>query len=86
MQLFNQFKVNTKPIKEKTKTLLQQSAFLKDTAITDNDDFFEKKIPRNDEIFCLNSCLLTIHPSTKSILTLKKKFYNCKLIMEYFHL
>ena len=31
------------PIKKNTRTLFQQSAFLNDTGITDNDDRFEKK-------------------------------------------
>ena len=46
---------NKKPIKKNTKTLLQQSAFLNLSDITDNDDPFEKK----HRMVILPTCFIT---------------------------
>ena len=40
-----------KPIKENNKTLLQQSAFVNDTDVTDNVDTIHKKTQQNVDLF-----------------------------------
>ena len=47
-----------KPTKRNTKTILQQSAILDDTDISNHDDRFEKTIPQIDYLFSLDFSLI----------------------------
>ena len=47
-----------KPIKKSTKTLLQKSAFLNDTDITNKDAPIGKMIPQNDDLFSFDLSLI----------------------------
>ena len=45
---------NRKPIQKKTGTILQQSDFLNDTFINENEDPIEKRTSPNDDAFSLD--------------------------------
>ena len=75
-----------KAIKQNNKTLPQQSAILKDTAITVNDDPIEKKILEKDDLFPLIHFSFTFRPPLESIMTLKMKIYDSKLLLKQIHL
>ena len=90
-----------KAIKKKTKTLLQQSAFLSDTDLTDNDDPIEKRIPQNHkimnffypDIYLVSTdnheqaitISMNIFSSTSEKKNLIMKIYKCKFFMKNNH-
>ena len=75
------FKVNEKPTKKNTKTILQRSAISNDTDITDNNDPIDKKLSQKADHFPPDLSL-TKNPSTS------EKFNDSEnhiLQMQFFH-
>ena len=63
MKLWKQPKVNLNKIKKNPETLLQQSAILNDTDITDNYNLIGRRVPQHGNLFHAGSSL-TIIPIT----------------------